>query len=639
MSGSSFAPEQTFIIGDAPLGRPQLTDARWLGDGKPPWLDTPASNPVRDQPRAILLRGRLASVIETRVIDLARFTEKLPSRSRPIVLTCVYGLGAGLAAVAFQAGMNTLYRVGIVRLSQASTAVFLVGSLAIISATSLAVGFLLTKFAPEASGSGIPQLKAAFWKDFGVVPWRVVWVKYVAGVLSIGGGCSLGREGPSVQLAGGVASNLAGWLGQAKQKRRAAAAAGAAAGLAAAFNTPLAAVTFVLEEIIADLNSALLGSVLLASVIGAFVVHGLVGKQPAFSLPDVETSGWLVYGLTPVVASAAALVGVVFQKWTMALRARRKEFRHVPPWCRPALGGLITWALGSAVFLQTGRLGVFSLGYDDLSAGLGMELGWQIAGVLLGTKLLATVLCYGLGGCGGIFSPTLFLGGMCGICLAGLSALVTPLSAPDQLTLAVVGMSACLGAVVRAPVTGILIVFEMTHQFSLVPALMVGALVSQAISRRLCRHSFYEEILVQDGHQLAHVIPPRDLRSWQQLPVAAIANFHPVTAGQLSSAEMEKLLRAHPYERFPVVENGTVTGILTRKEAEAALAQTRLPRLEPAVTCLRHQSVAELQARLIESNSMMVVLLDRPGGHLLALVTLHDLLRAQAELSEAGASG
>src|SRR3974390_2111370 len=222
--------------------------------------------------------------IDMSKIGLGQLIERLPGRGRAIVRTCVYGLGAGLAAVAFQVGMNTLYRVGIVRLSHASTLVFLLGSLAGIVTTSLAVGFLLTRFAPEASGSGIPQLKAAFWKDFGAVPWRVVWVKYVAGVLSIGGGCSLGREGPSVQLAGGVASNLAGLLGEAKQRRR----GGAAAGLAAAFNTPLAAVTFVLEEIIAALNSALLGSVLLASVIGAFVVHGLVGKAPAFPLTGVD---------------------------------------------------------------------------------------------------------------------------------------------------------------------------------------------------------------------------------------------------------------------------------------------------------------------------------------------------------------
>ena len=194
------------------------------------------------------------------------------------------------------------------------------------------------------------------------MPWRVVWVKYVAGVLSIGGGCSLGREGPSVQLAGGVASQLAGLFGEAKQRRRMAAAAGAAAGLAAAFNTPLAAVTFVLEEIIADLNSALLGGVLLASVIGAFVVHGLVGRQPAFAVTGVDAPSWLVYVLTPLVAAAAALFGVVFQKWTMRLRKARKHLRHVRPWARPSLGGMITWALGSSIFLATGRLGVFSLG-------------------------------------------------------------------------------------------------------------------------------------------------------------------------------------------------------------------------------------------------------------------------------------
>jgi chloride channel protein, CIC family len=571
------------------------------------------------------------------VIGLARFTERLPSRGRPIVLTCVYGLVAGLAAVAFQVGMNTLYREGIVHLSHGSTTVFLVGSLAVIVATSLVVGWLLSKYAPEASGSGIPQLKAAFWKDFGYVPWRVVWVKYVAGVLSIGGGCSLGREGPSVQLAGGVASNVAGLLGEAKQKRRAAAAAGAAAGLAAAFNTPLAAVTFVLEEIIADLNSALLGSVLLASVIGAFVVHGLVGKQPAFTLTGVDSPSWLVYVLTPGVAAVAALVGVVFQKWTMGLRAKRKEFRHVPPWMRPALGGLITWGLGSAVFIKTGHLGVFSLGYDDLSAGLAMELGWKLAAVLLGTKLVATVLCYGLGGCGGIFSPTLFLGGMCGIALAGVSGLAMPLSGPDQLTLAVVGMSACLGAVVRAPVTGILIVFEMTHEFSLVPALMVGALVSQAISRKLCRHSFYEEILVQDGHRLEHVVPPRDLQAWRQLPVSAIARFEPVIASDLRAEEVGRLLKAHPYQRFPAVQNGVLAGVLTRREAERAVGEKREPKLEAAVTCLPGSRVWELQGKVIESNSLMVVVVDRPGGQVLGVVTLHDVLRAEAALAEAGA--
>jgi CIC family chloride channel protein len=542
----------------------------------------------------------------------------------------VFGLGAGLAAVAFQLSMNALYNATFVQLAHRSHVVFLLGSLAVIVVTSLAVGYLLNNIAPEASGSGIPQLKLAFWKDFGVVPFRVVWVKFIAGVLSIGGGCSLGREGPSVQLAGGLASNLAGLFGEAKQKRRMAAAAGAAAGLATAFNAPLAAVTFVLEEIIADLNSSLLGSVLLASVIGAFVVHGFIGAQPAFKLSAIESPGLVAYALTPVVAAVAAFLGVLFQKWTMGLRARRKQFVYLPPWARPSLGGVLTWALGSLVFLKTGHLGVFSLGYDDLSAGLSLQVSWKLAGILVGTKLLATVLCYGLGGCGGIFSPLLFLGGMCGVCLAGLGALGLPLTGPDQVTLAVVGMSACLGAVVRAPVTGILIVFEMTHQFSLVPALMLGALVSQALSRKFSRLSFYEEILVQDGHQLEHVVPPRDLQSWQQLPVSAIANFQPVIAQDCTPVELKKLLQSYPYQRFPVVQQGAPRGILMRKEAEAALREKRPPRFDALVACSPNQTIRELQSKLIESTSLIAIVLNPNDGHVLGLVTLHDLLRAEA---------
>jgi chloride channel protein, CIC family len=137
--------------------------------------------------------------------------------------------------------------------------------------------------------------------------------------------------------------------------------------------------------------------------------------------------------------------------------------------------------------------------------------------------------------------------------------------------LAVVGMSACLRAVVRAPVTGILIVFEMTHEFSLVAALMMGALVSQAISRKLCRYSFYEEILVQDGHRLEHVIPPRDLQAWRQLPVSAIARFDPVTVGDLRVEAVARVLKSHPYQRFPVVQNGVLFGVLTGKGSNRRL--------------------------------------------------------------------
>lgn len=564
---------------------------------------------------------------------LHQLLQRLPDRGRAVLISCVYGLAAGAAASIFQLGINWLFRLGFVQSSHHSKMFFLFSSLVIIVGSSLLVGWLLNAYCKEAAGSGIPQLKLAFWKDFGFLPWRVVWVKFVAGIVSVGGGSSLGREGPSVQLAGALASNLAGVTGEAKQNRRPAAAAGAAAGLAAAFNTPLAATTFVLEEIIGDLNSRLLGAVLLASVLGALVVHGIIGKQPAFALTGVESPTWFGYLLTPLVAAFASLVGVYFQRASLGLRSRMRQVKKIPAWLMPVFGGLITWALGVTVFWRTGHLGVFGLGYDDLSSALAGDIGWQLAAVLLVTKFVATFTCYGFGGCGGIFSPTLFFGGMVGLVTAYLFNLEFVVSRGDVLTLAVVGMSACLGAVVWAPVTGILIVFEMTQKFSLVPALMIGALISQAIARRMNDHSFYDALLHQDGHRIEHVRPPRDLQSWEQFPVSAIANFQPVILTSLAETDLAQTLKAHPYLQFPVVLDGKLSGVLTRADVEKAIAAKTTPKLQPATTCLREDIIGKLQFLLIESNTQFVVVLDHPEGQAVGLVTLHDLLRAQTTMA------
>jgi chloride channel protein, CIC family len=567
-------------------------------------------------------------------IDVRLRMQRLPPLARQIGTTVILAVAAGGAAAAFQMAMNWLYRGTLVRLSHHSTATFLVGSFVTVVLTALAAGFLLEYFCREASGSGIPQLKLAYWKDFGFVPWRAVWVKFLGGVLNVGGGSSLGREGPSVHIAGGLASNLAGWLGQPKQSRRAAAAAGAAAGLAAAFNTPLAAVTFVLEEILEDLNSRFLGNILLAGVVGALVVHGLIGPQPAFILETISAPTWRAYLLIPLVAAVAAVAGSAFQHWTLWLRARRSRFSAVPAWARPGIGAVLTWCLGVSVFLWSGRLGVFSLGYDDLSDALRHDIVWQVAGVLLLTKLAATVACYGFGSAGGIFSPTLFFGGMSGALIGGLSGFVLAMSKADQVTLAVVGMSACLGAVVRAPVTGILIVFEMTHEFALVPGLMLGALVSQAVARRLTTHNFYEAVLRQDGHVLEHVIPPRDLQGWQQLPVSAVANFRPVILQSLDASHLKAVLGAHPYARFPTLLENRIAGVLIRKEAERAISEGRPPQLEPAVTCAPSRSIGELQRILVQSPGFFVIITGESEGQILAVLTLHDLLRAEIAIGD-----
>ena len=558
-----------------------------------------------------------------------RFSDK----ARPIVGTCIYALVAGVAAVGFELAINWIYGHTFM-VAARDHRHFLWVSLGVIIITSSITGWLLYEFAPQAAGSGIPEVKLNFWKEFGHAPRRIALIKFVAGVLCIGGGQSLGREGPTVQIGSNLSSTIAGWLGVSKQNRRAASAAGAAAGLAAAFNAPLASVAFVLEEIIGDLNSRSLGPVLLAAVIGAFIVHAFIGAQPAFVLPHIDEPTWRAYLLMPFAAGLAALVGVIFQRATLGLRAAMKRVRALPRWLFPIAGGLVTWGIGAGVFLITARLGVFALGYDDLSDALNHGFVWQLALALLMGKLVATVACYGFGGCGGIFSPNLFFGGMCGALVATIGGHFLNLTQNDALLLGAGGMSACLGAVVLAPVTAILIIFEMTHQFALVPGLMLAGLISQIIARSINRVNFYDAVLCQDGHDLDHLIPPRDLRSWQNLPISALANFKPVVASNLSEEALSELLDRHPYRHFPVMDDGRLKGIVSRTQIETALAEHRPLKIEEAVTCQPGQSIRESQSRVIQSTTGTLLVTDESETKLLGMVTLHDLLRAQLAVAE-----
>ena len=282
----------------------------------------------------------------------------------------------------------------------------------------------------------------------------------------------------------------------------------------------------------------------------------------------------------------------------------------------------------------TGHLGVFALGYDDLSDALAHGMAWRLAALLLVGKLISTIVCYGLGGCGGIFSPNLFFGGMCGAVVAGLGAHFVPLNQSDYVMLAVGGMSACLGAAVQAPVTAILIIFEMTHQFALVPGLMLAGLVSQVIARAINPVSFYDATLLQDGHQMEHLVPPRDLQSWHNLPISAIATFKPVAITDLVEPALKEILASHPYRVFPVVIDDQLQGMAIRKEIESAIYEHRPVKLESVSTCRPGDTIRDSQNLLIESQTATLILSDKPDGKVLGIVTLHDVLRAQVSMSD-----
>jgi len=311
---------------------------------------------------------------------------------------------------------------------------FAVFSLATILVTTIAASLILIFVSRAAAGSGIPQVKVAYWRDFGVMPAKVIVAKFFAGVLSIGGGCSFGREGPTVHIAGALASNLAGWFGVAKEGRRPAILCGAAAGLAGAFNTPLSAIAFVLEQIREDLNDrSFLAQVLIASATATFVCQAFLGENPAFVIPPLSPMSSIPYLLVIPTAGLAALAGVGFQKGTLAWRAEIKRIKRIPPFLKGPIGALINWVLGIAVFLGIAKIGVFGLGYGDLESMLGGGITGPQATILLIAKLAATTAVYAWGGAGGIFSPTLFFGAAIGVVFSDLCRLVLNLQPSDRI--------------------------------------------------------------------------------------------------------------------------------------------------------------------------------------------------------------
>ena len=555
-----------------------------------------------------------------------------PENTRAILQTLLFSLAAALISVAFLLMTNFVFSWTFGFFAQQSKTFFIIASFFTIMISALLVGILLNVLSPEAAGSGIPQLKAAYWKELGYVPLKPVLIKFIAGVLSIGCGSSLGREGPTVFMGGGVASVLSGYTGVAKRLRRGAVVIGASAGLAAAFNTPLAAITFVLEEIVGDISSRSIGRVVISSVLGAFVVYAIIGRQPAFSLPSIDQVTWMHYLVVPLVAFAASLAGIIFQRSTLSWRAGLKKQKKIPVWLLPCCGAFITWALGVSAFLATGKIGVFGLGYQDLSRVLHNDFVWWAAGILVIAKLLATIASYSFGGCGGIFSPTLFIGGLSGFFIAGLLGHWIPLTPADTIVLAAVGMSACLGAVVRAPLSSLLIVFEMTHQFSMVPGLLLGMFISMLVTRLAGNVNFYDALLVQDGHELIKIRPPLDLHSWQNLPISTIANRNPIVATSLDEQNLRELVEKHPYRAFPVLMDGKLQGIITREAIDKALKEQNQPPIEDAVTCRIDQTVHVVADAFIASPSGVIVLTDPATKTLAGIITLHDLLRAQASI-------
>jgi len=424
---------------------------------------------------------------------------KAPEARRPLIATILIGLSAGFIAVAFASSVSWVAEHTVIAASHKSPLAFAGLTLGFMALGAFITGWLMWRFAPDAAGSGIPQVKVAYHTrhpDFG---WKLLAVKFFGGVLSIGTGSSLGREGPTIHMGAALANKIARFLGEPEEARLNAVCAGSAAGLAVAFNSPLAGVTLVLEEIAGGANQhKYAGRSLLAAALGVLVVYLFLGDHAAFNLPPGLPLTWPDIWLSPLVALVAGAGGLAFQASTLRLRGFVKHSR-IPTPIATTGGALVGAAAGIAGFWLTGHLGVFGLGEQDLLATMQNQIIWSTALWLLLAKLVATTFCYGSGGCGGIFAPLIFFGGMSGTVVFGLTQPWLHLTTQDQTMLSIIGMTACLCSVVRAPITSILIVTEMTREVYVLPALMIAAVIGAYLNRYCLGENLYDASLLQDG--------------------------------------------------------------------------------------------------------------------------------------------
>jgi CIC family chloride channel protein len=472
-----------------------------------------------------------------------------------LVLTLVIGAIVGLVVVAF---ILLTENLGSRMYPPGGTAW---RRLVLPVAGALITGFLLQRYFPNARGSGIPQTKTALFILDGVIRFRTVLGKFFCSSVSLASGIALGREGPSVHVAAGIASTLGRRLGLSPQRVKSLIPIGSAAALAAAFNTPIAAVLFTLEEVMGDMHAPVLGSIVLSSATSWMVLHLILGDEPLFHVPAYQLVHPIEFAFYALLGAAGGLVSVGFVK---LLLWQRKYFLRMPArtrWLQPAVGGLTVGILG--LFVPQ----VLGVGYGFVSQALNGQMVLQLMALLVVLKVVATATCYSSGNAGGIFGPSLFIGAMLGGAFGQSLHAVMPDYSASVGAYALVGMGTAFAGIVRVPLTSGIMIFEMTRDYSIIVPLMISNLMSYFISSRLQPVPIYEALLEQDGIHL-----PPGAREREELLLVSQA-CRPATdvldAGETIIHASSRTGPAEP--AWPVVQDGVLLGVVSADKLNTAL--------------------------------------------------------------------
>jgi CIC family chloride channel protein len=490
-------------------------------------------------------------------------------------------------------------------------------------------GWLIERFAPAASGSGMSEVKAVLAQVPLPLNLRIALVKLVSAAMVLGAGMPLGKEGPTVQIGAALANQLSRWFPTSPDHRRQLVAAGAGAGLAAAFDAPIAGVLFVVEELLQDVSGITLGTAILASFI-ASVVARITGSHSLSldlhltasntSFDALEIPFYLLLGIL------AGLLGVLFNRGILISLMLYQRFLQMGlPW-RIGLAGLIT---GLALSTLPVELRDYTAVRNLLLTG---DFGWQLVGFLFCFQFLLILITYGSGAPAGLLVPSLTLGAALGYIVGTWEHHWLGLSAAT--TYARVGMGAFFCGVARVPITGVIIVFEMTTDFNLVLPLMIGSVTAYLIGELVEKGSLYDHLLEFRGIHLTKDTAER--APWTALTAADIMQRQVETLTcQITLEEALQAFSQSSHRTFPVVKQGRLVGILTQKDlakaaqvrSAAALTVAAVMTPEP-ITATPDDTLAHILHLLNRYNVSSLPVTE--GRRLVGIITRSDIIRVEA---------
>lgn len=553
-----------------------------------------------------------------------------PERAVLLFTALIVGIGAGFGAIIFRwliESFTTLF------FDRGRVALGFLGGYYVVLIPALGgllVGPLVYFFAREAKGHGVPEVMEAVALRGGRIRPIVGLIKALASSFCIGTGGSVGREGPIVQIGSAWGSALGQWLHFSDERIRNLVACGAAGGIAATFNAPIAGVIFALEVILQEFSVSNFSTVVISSVTASVIGRVVLGNTPAFPVPSYSLMSVWELGLYAVLGLLAGLVSVGFVFLLYKAEDLFDAWKF-PEYLKPAVGGL---ALGM-VGLRLPQ--VFGVGYETIGNTLLNPSGVTLLLALLLAKILATSITLGSGGSGGVFAPSLFMGAMLGGTFGVMAHGLFPSVTASGGAYALVGMAAVFAGAARAPITAILILFEMSNDYRIILPLMLSTVISTVLAEHLSRESVYTLKLARRGIRLAQ---GRDIDVMQGVLVnevmTPVADLDVVYV-DMPLAELSQGFDRTRHHGFPVFdETGDLYGVVTHRDLEEAMRSGDISRLTvrdiattpPVTVCPDEPLWVALKKMGVRDMGRLPVVGRNESRRLLGMIHRHDIVRA-----------